>query len=155
MHRAEESVSSAGAQVQSTRSQCAKANPGLASQPSVGRRHERRGLLVASQDEVDLRAVQRFDDGKVLFAGDPEDPLDAVILYGRMRRSEPSYAHSFHVTAASKRHAAHPTEAGYRTALPKRRNFQTLQEHEGRITWPSRDALTIGANSTRLTCWQD
>ena len=72
-----------------------------------------------------------------------------------MRRSEPSYAHSFHVTAASKRHAAHPTEAGYRTALPKRRNFQTLQEHEGRITWPSRDALTIGANSTRLTCWQD
>jgi hypothetical protein len=35
---------------------------------------------VAGQDEVDLRAVQRFDDGKVFFAGDPEDPLDAFIL---------------------------------------------------------------------------
>ena len=69
-----------------------------------------------------------------------------------MRRSEPSYAHSFHVTAASKRHAAHPTEAGYRTAAAQEEKLPDVagsrgSDHlafEGRVNnWREFDAIDV------------
>jgi hypothetical protein len=38
------------------------------------------GLLVAGQHELDLRAAQSFDHVEILFAGNPKDSPDALVL---------------------------------------------------------------------------
>ena len=44
------------------------------------RRHERRGLLVTRQHELDRGAAQRLDHVEILFAGNTEDAPHALIL---------------------------------------------------------------------------
>jgi hypothetical protein len=48
----------------------------------MGGGHEGGGLLMASQDELDRRFADGFDDIEILFARDAEDAIDALILEG-------------------------------------------------------------------------
>ena len=79
-HGAELGVGGAGREIERAGAERRDANARLAGQPAVGRRHERRRLLVAGQDQLDRRAAQRFDDVEVLLAGHAENPLDALVL---------------------------------------------------------------------------
>lgn len=54
----------------------------LAGQPAMGGGHERGGLLMAGQDELDRRFADGFDDVEVFFARNAEDTIDALILEG-------------------------------------------------------------------------
>src|ERR1700722_11833096 len=51
-------------------------------EPTVGGRHERRGLLVAGQDELDRGFSKGFDDIQVFFSRDPKNPINVLILEG-------------------------------------------------------------------------
>ena len=46
----------------------------------MSRRHERRGLLVAGQDQPDPGAAQRLDHVEVFLARDAEDLTHALVL---------------------------------------------------------------------------
>ena len=54
--------------------------PGRAGEPPMRRRHERRGLLVAGQHQLDRRIAERLDDVEIFLARHAEDPVDAFIL---------------------------------------------------------------------------
>ena len=79
-HGAEQRVSRAGREVQRAGAERGEADPSPAGQPSVGRRHERRRLLVAGQHQLDLGAAQGFDDVEILLTRNAEDLLDALVL---------------------------------------------------------------------------
>jgi len=49
----------------------------------VRRGHERRRLLMAGEDELDLRLAQRFHHVEVFLAGNAEDALDPLVLERR------------------------------------------------------------------------
>jgi len=46
----------------------------------MGRGHEGGGLLVAGQDQFDLRTAQGFDEVEIFLAGNTEDAVDAFVL---------------------------------------------------------------------------
>ena len=79
-HRAEQRVGRAGRQVESAGAERGEADPGPAGQPPMGRRHERRRLLMTGQHQLDRGAPQRLDDVEVLFPGNPEDLPHALVL---------------------------------------------------------------------------
>ena len=79
-HRAEQRIGRAGRQVESAGAERGEADPGPAGQPPMGRRHERRRLLMAGQHQFDRGAPQRLDDVEVLFPGNPEDLPHALVL---------------------------------------------------------------------------
>ena len=89
-------------QVERARPERGEADPRPAGQPTVGRRHERGGLFMAGQDELDARLPQRLDNVEVLLARNAEDVFDALVLQGsdkqvrslghqRRPRSEPRH----------------------------------------------------------------
>jgi hypothetical protein len=73
-------VGRAGDEVEAHRAQRGHAHAGPAREAAVGRGHERGGLLVSRQDQLDARAAQRLHDVEVFFAGDGEDPIDPLVL---------------------------------------------------------------------------
>ena len=79
-HRAEQRIGRAGREVERAGAERREADAGLAGQAPMGRRHERRRLLVPGQHQLDRRAAQRFDDVEILLARNPEDLLDALVL---------------------------------------------------------------------------
>ena len=79
-HGAEQRIGRPRRQVQRARAERGDAHAGLAGQPSVGRGHEGRALLVARQDQLDRRVAQAFHDIEVFLAGNPENSVDALVL---------------------------------------------------------------------------
>ena len=79
-HGAEQRVGRPRRQVQRARTERGDAHAGPAGQPPVGRSHEGRALLVTRQDQLDRRVAQAFHDIQVLLAGNPENPVDALVL---------------------------------------------------------------------------
>ena len=79
-HGAEMGIGRAGREVQRARTERRDAHARLAGEPAVGRRHERRGLLVAGQDQLDPGGPQRFHDIEIFLARDAEDAIDAFVL---------------------------------------------------------------------------
>ena len=79
-HGTEQSIGCSRRQVQRARTKRGDAHTGLAGQPPVSRGHEGRALLVAGQDQLDRRVAQAFHDIQVLLAGNPENPIDALVL---------------------------------------------------------------------------
>ena len=58
----------------------ARAHAGAAGEPAVNVGHESGRLFVPRRDEADGTAQQRVHDVQILFAGDAEDDLDALVL---------------------------------------------------------------------------
>ena len=79
-HRAEQRVGRAGCQVERAWAERSDADPWLAGEPPMRRRHESRRLFVAGQDQLDPGAAQRFDHVEVFLARNPEDLLHALVL---------------------------------------------------------------------------
>ena len=79
-HGTEQRIGCSRRQVQRARTKRGDAHTGLAGQPPVSRGHEGRALLVAGQDQLDRRVAQAFHDIQVLLAGNPENPVDALVL---------------------------------------------------------------------------
>ena len=88
-HRAEMRIGRAGGEVQRARPQRGDADAGPAGQPPVGRRHERRRLLVPRQHQLDRGVAQRLDDVEILLARHAEDALDALVLQRRDQQVRP------------------------------------------------------------------
>ena len=79
-HRAEQSVSRPRREVERAGAERGEAHPRSAGQPPVCSRHEGCRLFMTRHHELDFGEPQRLDDAKILFPGDPEDLLDALIL---------------------------------------------------------------------------
>ena len=73
-------VGDAGDEVGRARTERRHAHAGAAGQASVHVGHERRALLVVRGDELDRAVEQRIHHVDVLFAGNAEDVLDALVL---------------------------------------------------------------------------
>ena len=96
-HGAQMRVGRTGGEVQCSRTERADANSGATGEASVGRRHERRGLLVPGKDQLDPRVAERFHDVEVLLAGHAEDALDTLVLQ-RGHQQVGSFGHGFGLT---------------------------------------------------------
>ena len=82
-HCAEIRVGGTGHEVQRAGTERGDAHPGPPGQAPVGRRHERRRLLVPREDKRDARFAQKLDNIEVLLAGDAEDEIDALVFKRR------------------------------------------------------------------------
>ena len=81
-HGTEQRISGAGRQIQRSGPERGDANARLAGEPSVGGGHERGGLLMAGQHELDRGLANRLDHVEVLFPRNAKNPIDAFILEG-------------------------------------------------------------------------
>ena len=79
-HRAEMGIGRAGREVERAGPERRDAHAGAAGQTPMRCCHEGCRLLVAGEDQLDLRLAQRFDHMQVLLPGDAEDALDPLIL---------------------------------------------------------------------------
>ena len=73
-------VGDARHQVRGARPERGKADARLAGEPAVGGGHERRRLLVARDNELDVRRAERLEEIEVLLARQAEDVLDALLF---------------------------------------------------------------------------
>ena len=73
-------IRDSGEQVGHPGSQRTEANAGLAGEPAVGIRHERRGLFVPAKHEVDFAVQQGDHEIGVFLAGNTVYPLHAFFL---------------------------------------------------------------------------
>ncbi len=67
-------------QVDRARAERGQAHARMSRERAVGVRHERRAAFVTRRDEADRRVRDRIDHVEVLFARQPEDVLDALVL---------------------------------------------------------------------------
>ena len=125
---------------------------GLAGQRAVGVGHERRAAFVPSRDEPDRGVGERVDDVQVLFAGQPEDVLDALVLealhdepgdrvQGR-RTHTPSVVDGAQLGARARLHPELPGELRVAHVLPQM--FQRVQQRprrRDRLVRPVRCAM--------------
>src|SRR5699024_8819885 len=81
-HPTEVGVRGPGREVERARAQRRQTHSGPTGQTPVGGGHERGGLLVASEDELDRRLAHGIEEIDVLLAGNAEDALDALVLRG-------------------------------------------------------------------------
>ena len=112
-HGAEQRVGRAGREVQRAGAKRGEADPRLAGEAPMGRRHESRRLLVPGQDQLDAGASQRFDHVEIFLARNAEDLLDALVLergddeFGAIHRTRsflhPSPHRAFGRTPVSRR----------------------------------------------------
>ena len=79
-HRTEMRIGRARREVEGARAQRRQTHPGPSGEPAVRSRHESGRLLVPRDDELDARFAQRLDDVEILFPGNAEDALDALVL---------------------------------------------------------------------------
>src|SRR5690606_31818552 len=76
-HGAELGVGGGGDEVGGTGAEGGHAHAGVAGQAAIGGGHEAGGLFVPVDDQLDLRAAQRFEQVQVFLAGNGEYILHA------------------------------------------------------------------------------
>ena len=79
-HGAELRVSGSGDEIGCARSEGGQADAGFSGKAPVGRGHESGSLFVASEDELDLRLPQGFEQIEIFLAGNSEDVLHALFF---------------------------------------------------------------------------
>ncbi|OTP79316.1 hypothetical protein PAMC26577_01995 [Caballeronia sordidicola] len=79
-HGAEMGVGCTCDQIQRAGTEGCHADTRPSRQAAVGGRHECRRLLMAGDDQLDVRASQRLDDVEIFFARHRENAIDALVL---------------------------------------------------------------------------
>jgi hypothetical protein len=79
-HGAKQGKGRARRQVERAWAERGETDAGPAGQPAMRRRHEGCRLFMAGHHQLDGGASERLDDIEVLFAGNPEDLPDALVL---------------------------------------------------------------------------
>src|SRR5690606_10918579 len=92
-HGTELGVGGGGDEVGGTGTEGGHAHAGVAGQAAIGGGHEAGGLFVPVDDQLDLRAAQRFEQIEVFLAGNGEHILHAFRFEGAYKE-----VRGFHAT---------------------------------------------------------